>query len=144
MICTCQWFFQKIINIVFHQCVHEIMKYGGHSSLIGCACIFQSKGHDIPIVCTPWAIECCLMLVFKRNTALIISWESIHEGQHLVASREVYYDVYSHECEVLLWTCFVQVPEICADMDLSIRFGHWYKVWNLICIVNRSYETDIQ
>ena len=90
--------------------------------------IFKTKRHLLVCKRTPGTDKVSLMLIFRTDSNLIISGETVHEGENLITGTLVNYLI-DKWCGVIIFrTCFIKVSEINANSKFSLFFIYGNRV----------------
>ena len=74
--------------------------------------------------------QCSFILIGGVNLNLIITRESIHKGESLVASTVVNNLIDERHWKVVFGTCLIEIAKVCANADSSLFFVNRYRVGN--------------
>ena len=59
-------------------------------------------------------------MVTKVHSYLVISQESVHEAEKLMASRGIHYKVDPREGKAIFWASFVDIGEVNAELSFTV------------------------
>ena len=120
----------NVINADLYLMMNHIMKQNYHGSLIGCPSVLQSKRHHFVTENAPLHDEGCLLHVLGCHLDLIITRESVHEGEYLMMCGIINQNINVGKQKVIFRACSVQVPIINTHYYLSIFLVHWHDISN--------------
>ena len=75
-----------------------------------------------------WGSECGFVLIGWVNLNLIITRESIHKGESLVASTVIDNLIDERNWKVVFWTCIIEIMKVGADANSTLFFVDGYRV----------------
>src|ERR1044072_9649738 len=106
--------------------MNHVMKQSYHGTLICGASVLQSERHDLVAECAPLCNKSSLFHVFRSHFDLIVTGETIHEGENFMLSGVVNQNINMREWEIIFRTRFVQISIIHTHSYLTIllRYGH--------------------
>src|ERR1044072_5430472 len=106
--------------------MNYVMKQSYHSTLICGANVLQSKWHDFVTEYAPLCNESSLFHVFGGHFDLIVTGETIHEGENFMLSGVVNQKINMRKWEIIFRTRFVQISVIHTHSYFTIllRYGN--------------------
>ena len=84
------------------------------------------------------------MLIFRMDSNLIVSGETVEEGENLITSTLIDNLVYKWCGVIIFRTCFIKVSEINANSNCSLFFIHGNKILNPLCQRNRENKSHLE
>src|ERR1051325_8154070 len=107
--------------------MNHVMEQCHHSTLISGACVLQPKRHNLVAESTPLCNKSSLLHVFGSHLDLIVTGETIHEGENLMLSGVVNQNINMRKWEIIFRTCFVQISVIHTHSYFAIllRYGYY-------------------
>ena len=124
--------------------MHHIMEQGYHGSLISSTGVLYTEWHDIIHIGSPMSGECHLSFVFLGLFDLIISWESVHEGEEPIGSNIIDQGINMWQWEIILGAGSVQIPIVDAHAYFPIFLRHENNVGGPIWVGYHIKETGFQ
>jgi hypothetical protein len=109
----------------------EIMENISHGPLEHCTSVLESKRHDTICTSTPWGSKCSFILIRWMDLDLVVSRETIHEGQSLVACTVIDDLVNERGREVVFGTSVIEIVKVSADANSALFFVDRDGVGNL-------------
>jgi hypothetical protein len=79
---------------------------------------------------TPRGGECGFVLIGWVDLDLIITRETVYEGQSLVACTVVDNLIDERLWKVVFGTCMIEIAKVCADTNSTLFFVNGYRVGN--------------
>src|ERR1044072_2976292 len=106
--------------------MNHVVKQCHHGTLISGACVLQSEWHDLVAESAPLCNESSLLHVFRSHFDLIVTRETIHEGENLVLSGVVNQYINIRKWKIVFRTCSVQISVVHTHTHFTIlvRYGH--------------------
>src|ERR1051325_1645028 len=114
--------------------MNQVMEQCHHSTLISGACILQSERHNFVAESTPLCNKSSLLHVFGSHFNLIITGETIHEGEDLVLGGVVNQNINRRKRKIVFRTRFVQISVIHTHSYLAILLRYGYHICNPLWI----------
>ena len=100
----------------------EIMENVSHGSLECHTHVLESKRHNTLRKSTQWGCECCFILIRWMDLDLVVSRETIHEGQRLVTGA-IIDNLIDKECgKVVFGISVIDVTKIRTDTNSALFF----------------------
>src|ERR1051325_465511 len=110
--------------------MNHIMKQCNHSTLISGACVLQSEWHNLVAESAPLCDKSSLLHVFGSHFDLIVTAETIHEGENFVLSSVVNQNINMRKRKIVFRTRFVQISVIHTHSYLTILLRYGYHICN--------------
>src|ERR1051325_10769163 len=114
--------------------MNHVMKKCHHSALISGTCVLQSERHDLVAESTPLCNESSLLHVFGSRLDLIVTGETIHEGENFVLSGVVNYNINMRKWKIVFRTRSVQISVIHTHTYFAILLRYRNHVCNPLWI----------
>src|ERR1044072_4359628 len=107
--------------------MNHVMEQCHHSTLISGACVLQSERHDLITESPPLCNKSSLLHVFGSHFDLIVTGETIHEGENLILSGVVNQNINMRKWKIVFRTRFVQISVIHTHSYFTIllRYGNY-------------------
>jgi hypothetical protein len=106
----------------------EVVERKIHGPLKSSSIIFQTKKHLLISEFTLWKNESGFVLVFGFDLYLIVSKKTIHERKCLATCAFIDYLVNKWHGEIILWTRFFHIMEVCTYMNCTLPFVDWHGI----------------
>ena len=100
----------------------QIMKNVCHGPLECGAGILEVEWHDTIRKGAPGGCECSFVLIVGVNLDLVVTRETVHEGQSLLTYAIIDYLVDEGYWKVVFGTGVIEVAEVRTDTDSSLFF----------------------
>lgn len=123
---NCFTFDNHVVDICLNP--HLPTKHLVNLSLVSGSCVLKSEWHYFVAIRLSVNGKGCVLSVFRGHAYLIVSQESIHEGQQLVVRSGIYQLVDSRERIAILRISFIQVGIINAHRPVTISFLNKYNI----------------
>ena len=68
-----------VINIVFHEVMHHVVKDYNHCTLVSGTCILKSERHDSVVEVPHWHLKSSAFSISNSHLNLIVATKAIHE-----------------------------------------------------------------
>src|ERR1051325_5193912 len=99
------WSSYHVVDVDLYLVMNHVMKQSHHGTLICGANVLQPERHDLVAECAPLCNENSLFHVFKSHFDLIVTKETIHEGENLVLSGVVNQYINMGKWKLIFRTC---------------------------------------
>jgi len=109
-----------VIHINLDLFVYHVVKDSSHSPLVSSFCIDQPKRHYSEIESAPRCNERCLFSILWRHLDLVVTGETIHEGENFGFCGTVDQYVNVRQWKIIFGTNFVQVTVINTHSDFTV------------------------
>src|ERR1051325_2647352 len=116
----------------------HVMEQCYHSALISGACVLQSERHNLVAESTPLCNKSSLLHVFRSHFDLIVTGETIHEGENLMLGSVFDQNINMRKWKIVFRTRFVQISIIHTHSYFSILLRYGYHVCNPLWIRSNS------
>src|ERR1051325_5719140 len=116
----------------------HVMEQCYHSALISGACVLQSERHNLVAESAPLGNKGSLLHVFRSHFDLIVTGETIHEGENLMLNGIVNQNINMREWEIVFRTRFVQISVIHTHSYFTILLSYGDYVCNPLWIRSNS------
>jgi hypothetical protein len=93
-----------------------------HGPLESGISILEAEWHDTICKGASRGLECNFLLIDGVNLDLLVTKETVHEGQSLVACAIIDYLVDEGCWKVVFGTGVIEVMEVCTDMNSALFF----------------------
>src|ERR1051325_3759201 len=110
--------------------MNHVMKQCDHSTLISGARVLQSERHNLVAESAPLCSKSSLLHVFRSYFDLILTGETIHEGENLMLSGVVNQNINVREWKIVFRARFVQISVIHTHPYFAILLRYGYYVCN--------------
>src|ERR1051325_4691890 len=110
--------------------MNHVMEQCHHSALISGACVLQSERHNFVAESTPLCNKSSLLHVFRSHFDLIVTGETIHEGEDLMLSGVVNQNINMRKWKIVFRTRFVQISVIHTHSNFAILLGYRYHIFS--------------
>src|ERR1044072_7858208 len=124
------WSSYHVVDVDLYLVMDHVMKQCHHSTLISGACVLQSKRHNLVAESAPLCNKSSLLHVFGSHFDLIITGETIHEGENLMLSGVVNQNINMRKWKIVFWTCFVQISVIHTHPYFAILLRYRHHICN--------------
>src|ERR1043165_1134985 len=118
--------------------MNHVMKQCHHGTLVSGACVLQSERHNLVTESTLLCNKSSLLHVFGSHFDLIVTRETIHEGENLMLSGVVNQDINMRKWKIVFRTRFVQISVIHTHSYLAILLGHRHHISHPLWIGSSS------
>src|ERR1044072_2538924 len=132
------WSSYHAVDVDLYLVMNHVMKQCYHSTLISGVCVLQSERHNLITESAPLCNESSLLHVFGSHFDLIVTGETIHEGENFVLSGVVNQNINMRKWEIIFRTRLVQISVIHTHSYLAILLGHGYHICNPLGISSNS------
>src|ERR1044072_1545120 len=119
-----------VVDVDLYLVMNHVVKQCHHSTLVSGACVLQSERHNLVTESTPLCNESSLLHVFRSHFDLIVTGETIHEGENLMLSGVVNQNINMRKWKIVFRTCFVQISVIHTHSYLTILLRYGYHICN--------------
>jgi hypothetical protein len=102
--------------------MRQIVKNVCHGPLESGISILEAKWHDTIRKGAPRGCECNFVLIGGVNLDLVVTRETIHEGQSLVTCAIIDYLVNEGCWKVVFGTSVIEIEEVRTDTDSAMFF----------------------
>src|ERR1043165_1298093 len=119
-----------VVNVVLYLVMNHVMKQCHHGTLVSGACVLQSERHNLVTESAPLCTKTSLLHVFGSHFDLIVTGETIHEGENFMLSGVVDQNINVRKWEIVFRTCFVQISVIHTHSYLAIFLRYGYYICN--------------
>ena len=133
-----------IINVYLYLVMNRVMEQSYHGSLIGCPNILQSKRHHFVTESSPLCDEGCFLHVFGCHLDLIVTIETVHEGEDLMMYGIFNQNINVGKREVILGACSSQVSVVHTYTDFTVLLRYQNDVSNPLWIGGDSQESGVE
>src|ERR1051325_6168820 len=115
-----------------------------HGTLISGACVLQSERHNLITESAPRCNESSLLHGLGSHFDLIVTGETIHEGENFMLSGVVNQNINMRKWKIIFRTRFVQISVIHTHSYLTILLRYGYHVCNPLRIRSNGYKTGVE
>src|ERR1051325_6429751 len=98
--------------------------------MISGASVLQSERHDLVAECAPLCNESSLLHVFRSHLDLIVTGETIHEGENLMLSGVVDQNINMRKWKIVFRNRSIQISVIHTHSYFSILLRYRYHIRN--------------
>src|ERR1044072_4285573 len=127
-----------VVDIDLYLVMNHVMKQCYHSTLISGSCVLQSEWHNLVTESTPLCNKGSLLHVFGSHFNLIVTGETIHEGDNFMLSGVVNQNINMRKWKIVFRACFVQISVIHTHPYLTILLRYRHHVSNPLWIRSNS------
>src|ERR1051325_2905279 len=98
-----------VVDVDLYLVMNHVMEQCHHGTLISGACVLQSERHNLIIESAPLCNESSLLHVFGGHFDLIVTGETIHEGENFMLSGVINQNINMWKWKIVFWTCSIQI-----------------------------------
>src|ERR1051325_5342854 len=124
--------------------MNHVMTQCYHSTLISGARVLQSERHNLVTKSAPLCNKSSLLHVFGSHFNLIVTGETIHEGENFMLSGIVNQNINMREWKIVFRTRFVQISVIHTHSHFTIFLRYEYHICNPLRIRSNCQETGVE
>src|ERR1051325_11298762 len=119
-----------VVDIDLYLVMNHVMEQCHHSALISGACVLQSERHDLVAESTPLCNKSSLLHVVGSHFDLIVTGETIHEGENLMLSGVVNQNINVRKWKIVFRACLIQISVIHTHSYFAILLRYGYHICN--------------
>src|ERR1051325_10558381 len=110
--------------------MNHVVKQSHHGTLICGASVLQTEQNDLVAECAPLCNESSLFHVFGSHFDLIVTGETIHEGENLMLSSVINLNINMRKWEIVFRTRSVQISVVHTHPHFTIFLRYEHHVCN--------------
>lgn len=118
----------------------KVMENVCHGPLECGTSILEDEWHNTVSESTPWGSKCGLVLILRAYLDLVVSRESIHQGEGYMADKRIHYLIDKRCQKIIFRTCTIQIMEIYTYVDGTLFFGDRDWVRDPRCVLDGEDE----